>query len=215
MARVFPSIHKARERKTTLFLYDRPQFMALLVLDVIKFIGYCTRKGKKPAIRLNGTSDIQWETIEVECGQNIFQMFPEVQFYDYTKIPNRKVSHIPNYHLTWSYSEANKKYADYFNRQGFIDTFDKLAKRNIASDAVDKVSNERIDYTTKTIQSLVKAGGVTYDPKTDKTNNPTVNSLISNLNTFGKYKEGYNIQGEKNDLFKGVTLAPASTSPNN
>jgi len=64
---------------------------------------------------LNGTSDIQWETIEVECGQNIFQMFPQVQWYDYTKIPNRKVSHISNYHLTWSYSEANKKYADYFD----------------------------------------------------------------------------------------------------
>ena len=38
MAKVFPSIHKARERKTALFLNDRPQFMALLVLDVIKFI---------------------------------------------------------------------------------------------------------------------------------------------------------------------------------
>jgi len=115
MARVFPSIHKARERKTALFLDNRAEFMSLLVLDVIKFIGYCKRRDKKPAIRLNGTSDIQWETIEVECGQNIFQMFPQVQWYDYTKIPNRKVSHIPNYHLTWSYSEANKKYADYFD----------------------------------------------------------------------------------------------------
>ena len=45
---------------------------------------------------------------------NIFQEFPEVQFYDYTKIPNRKVADYPNYHLTWSYSAANPKYEELF-----------------------------------------------------------------------------------------------------
>jgi hypothetical protein len=43
--------------------------------------------------------------LDLEC-KNIFEMFPNVQFYDYTKIPTRKVDNIPNYHLTWSYSEA-------------------------------------------------------------------------------------------------------------
>ena len=43
-------------------------------------------------------------------------MFPQIQFYDYTKIPTRKVEHIPNYHLTWSYSEANDKYATMFDK---------------------------------------------------------------------------------------------------
>jgi hypothetical protein len=43
---------------------------------------------------------------------NIFQEFPEVQFYDYTKIANRrKAKDIPNYHLTWSYSNADPRYA--------------------------------------------------------------------------------------------------------
>ena len=45
----------------------------------------------------------------------MFNQFPQVQFYDYTKIPTRKVSHIKNYHLTWSYSEANDKYAKLFD----------------------------------------------------------------------------------------------------
>ena len=45
---------------------------------------------------------------------NIFQEFPEVQFYDYTKIPNRKVADYSNYHLTWSYSSANPKYEELF-----------------------------------------------------------------------------------------------------
>ena len=42
-------------------------------------------------------------------------MFPNVQWYDYTKIPNRKVDHLDNYHLTWSYSAANPKYEQYFD----------------------------------------------------------------------------------------------------
>ncbi len=116
LARVFPKVQESRKRKTDLFLNNRAEFMSLLVLDIIKFIGACQRKGKKPAIRLNGTSDIPYENIIVEGGQNIFEMFPQVQFYDYTKIPTRKVKHIINYHLTWSYSEADDKYAQLFNK---------------------------------------------------------------------------------------------------
>ena len=112
---VYPSIQKARQRKTDLFLNDRDEFMRQLVHDIEKFIRACDRKDKLPAIRLNGTSDIQWEKIDID-GQNIFEMFPNVQFYDYTKIPTRKVDNIPNYHLTWSYSEANDKYAKMFDQ---------------------------------------------------------------------------------------------------
>ena len=49
-------------------------------------------------------------------GKNIFELFPDVQWYDYTKIPNRKVSHLSNYHLTWSYSAANPKYEQLFDQ---------------------------------------------------------------------------------------------------
>ena len=47
--------------------------------------------------------------------KNIFELFPEVQFYDYTKISNRKTKNIKNYHLTWSYSGANADYAAKLN----------------------------------------------------------------------------------------------------
>ena len=109
-------IQEARKRKTKLFLEDRDTFMQLLVKDIQAFIRKCDRLDKKPCIRLNGTSDIQWETIPIGEYENIFAMFPDVQFYDYTKIPTRKVSHIKNYHLTWSYSEANDKYAKLFDK---------------------------------------------------------------------------------------------------
>jgi len=113
---VYPSIQKARQKKTDLFLNDRDEFMQQLVKDINTFIRACQRKDKRPAIRLNGTSDIQWEYIEIDGYENIFAMFPDVQFYDYTKIPTRKIDHIPNYHLTWSYSEANDKYAKMFDK---------------------------------------------------------------------------------------------------
>lgn len=109
-------IQEARKRKTDLFLNDRDIFMSLLVKDIQAFVRKCERLGKKPCVRLNGTSDIQWELIPVDNYANIFDMFSEVQFYDYTKIPTRKVSSIKNYHLTWSYSEANDKYARLFEQ---------------------------------------------------------------------------------------------------
>ena len=90
--------------------------MELAEKDIQAFIRKCERLDKKPCIRLNGTSDIQWELIPVENYANIFDMFSDVQFYDYTKIPTRKVSSIKNYHLTWSYSEANDKYARLFEQ---------------------------------------------------------------------------------------------------
>jgi hypothetical protein len=148
-------IQEARKRKTNLYLEDRSSFMTYLITDIMKFVRYCEKKDKLPCIRLNGTSDIQWETIPtknthygisqmyllqeyakyfegyghpewkpckelVDLGwreaKNIFELFPDVQFYDYTKIPTRKVSEHKNYHLTWSYSEANMKYANWFDK---------------------------------------------------------------------------------------------------
>jgi hypothetical protein len=108
------TIQLARERKTKLFLEARDIFMDYLITDIQKFVRYCSKKDKLPCLRLNGTSDIQWEHIKID-GKNIFEMFPDVQFYDYTKIPTRKIEQYKNYHLTWSYSEASSKYAQYFD----------------------------------------------------------------------------------------------------
>ena len=99
-------IQDARQRRTDMFLNDYDNFMELLHTEITKFINYCDKKDITPAFRLNGTSDIQWEN-KLYKGKTMFEHFPDIQFYDYTKIPTRKVSHIKNYHLTWSYSEAN------------------------------------------------------------------------------------------------------------
>lgn len=121
----FTNIQNARIRKSKWFIENRQSFMDQLYSDVEKFNKFCEKHKVKPAVRLNGTSDIRWELIKDANDNNIFKAFPDIQFYDYTKIANRKIKDIPNYHLTWSYSGANEKY------KGFIKDA-KRAGMNIA-----------------------------------------------------------------------------------
>jgi len=104
-------IQDARIRKTNWFYDDRTGFMQQLVKDVRAGIRKAERLGLIPVFRLNGTSDLRWETVRVDGYSNIFEMFPNVQFYDYTKLSNRR--NIPaNYHLTFSRSESNEQLLD-------------------------------------------------------------------------------------------------------
>jgi len=100
-------IQEARKRKTRLFFENRGAFMLQLYLDIKKAIKQSEKLGLIPVFRLNGTSDIAWEKYEVQDGKNIFQMFPNVTFYDYTKMLNRKGRALPNYHLTFSAADGN------------------------------------------------------------------------------------------------------------
>lgn len=105
------SVQVGRARKTQWFATDRAGFMAQLYADLTSFLAYCTKRDIHPCVRLNGTSDIRWELIGVNGYRNVMDAFPSITFYDYTKIGNRR--NIPaNYHLTWSYSASNPKYAE-------------------------------------------------------------------------------------------------------
>lgn len=95
------TIQEARKRKTRQFFADKMAFAEVLKADIAKAIKYASKQGLTPVFRLNGTSDIAWEKY------GIIEAFPTVQFYDYTKILGRKVSHLPNYHLTFSAADGN------------------------------------------------------------------------------------------------------------
>ena len=108
----FHRVQAARVAKTHRFFVDREHFMADFVYSVQTLIRMAHRRsvllGRPviPMTRPNGTSDILWETVPVtHDGQtyaNLMALFPTHQWYDYTKIPNRKVP--ANYDLTFSYS---------------------------------------------------------------------------------------------------------------
>ncbi len=104
----YPNVQKSRIEKTKRFFNDRDGFMVDVVKDISSAQSKAFKLGKKLVVRMNLTSDIRWETVKLpHSGKTIFELFPDVQFMDYTKLLNRR--DIPgNYHLTVSRSENNE-----------------------------------------------------------------------------------------------------------
>jgi hypothetical protein len=120
---VFSNVQKARIAKTNLFFAERDKFMADLEDDIDALIRKASRQNMIPLVRLNGTSDIAWESVQFNQNKvlgcripNIMSAFPMTQFYDYTKSFKRMMRFLKvngqamprNYHLTFSLSECNK-----------------------------------------------------------------------------------------------------------
>jgi hypothetical protein len=99
------AIQRARVRRTLEYFNDRPAFVATLAHEIGLFVKRCERDGFVPCVRLNGTSDLRWETTPAGDAPSLMAVYPSLQFYDYTKLANRK--HLPpNYHLTYSLAEG-------------------------------------------------------------------------------------------------------------
>lgn len=104
-------VQKARLQKTKMLFEHEKEFMLELESDIRKFVNWATKKGFVPVVRLNGTSDLLWEKksfigSDGKKYPNMMSRFPEIQFYDYTKLAGRK--NLPkNYHLTFSLHESN------------------------------------------------------------------------------------------------------------
>lgn len=100
-AEIFPHIIEARIRKTVWLASDRAGFIAQLRRDIVSLVRRAKRQKLTPAVRINGTSDLAW------LAMMLASEFPNVQFYDYTKLPKAWQRTRPNYHLTFSLSENN------------------------------------------------------------------------------------------------------------
>ena len=108
------NVQEARIRKAELFRDNRYLFFAILLRDIAREERKAKKNGYSLAVRLNGTSDIQFEA-ELFEGKTVFEYFPGVTFYDYSKNYSKaraaKIAAIPNYSITLSYSEVNRGYA--------------------------------------------------------------------------------------------------------
>jgi hypothetical protein len=91
-------------------MQERESFFANLVKDIEALIRAAIRRDLIPAVRLNGTTDVKWESQRFGSERKtIFERFPHVQFYDYSKWPANRRAEIPaNYHLTHSRAEDNE-----------------------------------------------------------------------------------------------------------
>jgi hypothetical protein len=130
----FNRVQLGKINKSDFFIEDRVLFMDKLYNEItsivrkheaiigdvqLSFNGSVMRH-KKFAIRLNGTSDIPFENIRYSNGKNIFELFPDIMFYDYTKVYTRFEKILPNnYYLTFSRSETNHKEVISLLNRGF------------------------------------------------------------------------------------------------
>lgn len=114
--RILPdnTVQRARLRRALMFIQQPDEFMRLLMREIFAAYLMAEKAELELVVRLNGTQDIRWENVKFSVSDEpfhaavkhtIFEWFPYLQFYDYTKLPNRRAAlKIPNYHLTFSYS---------------------------------------------------------------------------------------------------------------
>lgn len=101
------SVQIARVNRTQFLFKNREEFKSQITKELVAFIESCGKLDLLPTVRMNGTSDIVWENFWPQ----LYQRFPTIQFYDYTKHRNRCLNDwtLPdNYHLTFSRSENNE-----------------------------------------------------------------------------------------------------------
>ena len=105
-------INQARIKKTRLYFEEHDFFCNWVVDDIKRSKIRAEKNGYRFSVRINNTSDISPETIYINVNgekKNVLQLFPDVQFYDYTKISSRiqLMNKYPNYDVTYSYNGYN------------------------------------------------------------------------------------------------------------
>lgn len=102
----------SRITKTRLFFANKPLFMKLMMIEINRAMNKAKRENMEFSVRLNCTSDISPLAFNIG-GKNILELYPNVSFYDYTKVKNywKIAEKYSNYYLTFSRdgSEENEK----------------------------------------------------------------------------------------------------------
>jgi len=105
LASVFPMIMRQRREKTRFFFEQRSEALAQLMREIERQERIADDEGLTLAVRLNTFSDLPWEA---RAWGSIPQSFPNVQFYDYSKVYGRAGKLPANYSICWSWTEKPK-----------------------------------------------------------------------------------------------------------
>lgn len=110
LASVYASVNEARSRRTELYIKDRTAFCTQIYHELFLLNKKAIKKGGKIEVRLNGTSDLDFiAIIKNRLGKDILVDFPNLIFYDYTKVIGKVMKYRgQNYVLTFSRSEINE-----------------------------------------------------------------------------------------------------------
>lgn len=107
---IMAPVLKGRIKKTEYYLRDKESFIKQLAKEIFTKYKTASKKRKKIAFRLNGTSDIDFiYLLKKYAGLDITLLSDYAVFYDYTKILGKvkKYKGHPNYFLTFSRAEDN------------------------------------------------------------------------------------------------------------
>ena len=96
------STAEAQLKRAELLMTDRRAFVCQAIVEIHKHEQAAIRRGVRAAVRPNGATDIPWERVAPE----LFAIFENVQYYDYTKGPLTVRRAPANYHLTFSQAET-------------------------------------------------------------------------------------------------------------
>jgi hypothetical protein len=112
-AAMYPSVLRSRIAKAQWFMNDRAAFMKHAARHIRRAMAAAKRAKQKLCVRMNGATDIAWESLHLQGELSLVAQFPDIQFVDYTKSVKRALAHargqLPkNYHLTFSRSETNE-----------------------------------------------------------------------------------------------------------
>ena len=106
----FSTVQKARIAKTDYLLSDKEGFLAQLAKELLYQYAKAKRNGERIAVRLNGTSDLDFFTLLQKYAQlDVTKLADHVSFYEYTKNINyiKRWEGAPNITYTFSKSESN------------------------------------------------------------------------------------------------------------
>ena len=167
---VYKKVQVARIARTKLFYANREQFMSQLFREIQNAINRHNKVGAISSFRLNLTSDIAWESVKWN-GRTLMEHFPNVQFYDYCKNPNRMLRFLTgdfpkNYHLTFSRTENNESACKVIMECGgnVAMVFDKLPKKYMGRRVINGMENDlRFLDPKKVIVGLLPLGKAKKD----------------------------------------------------
>jgi hypothetical protein len=162
----FSNVQKARIARTRMLFEERDLFLALLHKEISNLDKLAQKKGMKVAIRLNGTSDLNWKAT--------IKAFPKIQFYDYTKMSSFTFDKPKNQHITISAGKVEFQHTSHLRIKGLIS-----AGHNVAV-----VFREK--YTKKTWNGIKVIDGDSHDLRFLDPKN-----VIVALTAKGKAKKDY------------------------
>lgn len=152
------NINNSRIKKTRLFFEERDFFVKWVIKEIQLAKSKAEKLGMSFSVRLNNTSDLNPQMFKTKIDgkwMNLFQIFPDVQFYDYTKIPNRiKLMEIyPNYDVTFSYSGENMDDCITFLENGVrvAMVFDKVPTTYMGYEVIDGDKSDLRYYEDKNV----------------------------------------------------------------